>query len=430
MTEPGIKTIGGKSRRLAKDPKDPKAPDVTDKSADNGVSDRQLDEFRKSEYNKHNSEGKVICGYCGFTGDHLEEHLEEAHDSSIAEYMADFPDRPIESTGTGLAKKLSYKKRASKEFSVKDLFGFFWNDKKKKDRFVSGFAEPGPLTPAIDTDFVFDPEATTVALLSLHLGNKLLVYGPTGSGKTALITQIAARLNYNLMRVNLDDDIERTDLIGRFIITPDKAMEFLYGILPRAMVLPGTILLLDEWDSISAETSFVLQRVLEENSQLLILEKGEEIINLHPSNMICATANTVGQGDDSGLYQGTKMQNYAQINRFQLTIELDYLPPDKEIQILLNRFGPDSDLIKDTGLEPLEHFECEAMVQVVNAVRQAFEQGTVGAPLSTRDLCNWGEKFVIWGSANKSAKYCFCNRMPKEDRAVVEEILQRAFGSA
>lgn len=235
------------------------------------------------------------------------------------------------------------------------------------------------------------------------------------SGKTTLWEQIAARLRYNFVRINFDAGITRADLVGQWIVK-GREMYFSYGILPSAMVLPGTIICFDEWDTVSEECSFVLQRPLEQHSQLLILEHGEQVITLHKDNLIVATANTAGMGDDSGLYSaGTRLQNFSQINRFSLTIELNYLPSAEEQKILKNRFGT------------LESVEAEFMVQITNGIREAFVRGEIASPLSTRDLINWAEKYVIWGDIEKAAKYCFINRMPVEDREVVKGLIQRAF---
>lgn len=235
------------------------------------------------------------------------------------------------------------------------------------------------------------------------------------SGKSSLWQQIAARLNYNFVRINFDGGITRSDLVGQWVVK-GSTMVFQYGILPSAMALGGTIVCLDEWDAIGEEVSFVLQRPLEADSQLLLLEKGEELVTLHPDNVIVATANTNGMGDDTGLYAtGTRIQNYAQINRFNLTILLDYLAPEQEEMILLKRYK-----------EEISPIEAKFMVKVVNAVREAFARGRISAPLSTRDLINWAEKFIALGDAKKAAKYCFVNRMPTEERGVLFDLIERA----
>lgn len=368
-----------------------------------------------SSHAKYSSSGSPICALCGHPQEgSFEEHLLNEHTISLESYQTKFPEYPILKREAGKSETLSFNDREKKMFSVKETFGFYW-DGKKADKLVEGFAEPGPLTPAIDPHYVFNQEYTQVALVGVHLRDKVLTYGPSGSGKTSLWEQIAARLNMNLLRINFDGGITRVDLVGQYVVK-GKTMEFAYGALPTGMKLPGTIVCLDEWDTISEQCSFVLQRPLEQHSQLLILEKGEEIIELHPDNIIVATANTAGMGDDSGLYsQGTKMQNFSQINRFSLTIVLDYLPKKDEEAILLKRFPK---------LGPLE---AEAFVQVAKAMRDAFAQADISAPLTTRDLINWAEKYGIWGDPIKAARYCFINRFPIEDMEVVKGLVQRAF---
>lgn len=373
-------------------------------------------ERKKLSETKYSSAGLPVCRLCGQAQENLTEHINEAHGVSLEQYQKDYPGWPVTPMGTGsIAATLSYMAREKKKYSVQDVFGFWWDKKAKQDKLVTGFAEPGPLTPRIDPSYVFDPEYTSVALLALFLKDRVLTVGPTGTGKTSMWTQIGARLNYNVVRINFDAGITRADLIGQWVVK-GRSMDFMYGILPSAMVLPGTIIILDEWDTISDECSFVLQRPLEEESQLLIMEKGEEVIQLHEDNLIVSTANTAGMGDDSGLYtQGTKLQNFSQINRYSMTIEMQYLPPAEEEAILVKRFPG------------LRASEAKFIVQVVNTIRDAFLKGQVSAPLSTRDAINWCEKYTVWGDIDKAARYCFINRMPLEDREVVRGIIKRAF---
>ena len=396
-----------------------KSADVTQKESTQEVGENPIHEpgeegselvkVRKQFGNeqKFNAMGFPRCALCGQHPEDMQAHLQEHHGMAVNEYRAKFPGWPILPELTSLGEGLSFRARKERNYDVFDTFGFPWPTGAKK--MVVGFEEPGPLTPEIDDGYVFPPEATQVALLGLHLKNKCLTFGPTGSGKTSLWEQIAARLNFNFVRINFDAGISRPDLVGQYVPKGGK-MEFAY------MTLPGTILVLDEWDSQGEECSFVLQRPLEKRSQLLIMEKGDELISLHPMNIIVATANTQGMGDDSGLYVGTRMQNYAQINRFELTIELDYLPPEEEEQILLKRFDDD-----------IDDMEARSLVHVANKIREAFVKGELAAPLSTRDLINWAEKYCIWGEPDRSAKYCFINRSPYEDRAVMYGIISRAF---
>lgn len=389
-----------------------------------GASDLSEKQPQLVSEQKFDMSGNPRCRLCGKSPlkQDFETHLRVEHKTDVAAYRKSFPEWPLDARPAGDATSLAFHVREKQKYSVASLFGFLWQKAgvEPKDRMVEGYREAGPLTPAVDDSYVFDPEITQVALLALHLKDKVLMYGPTGAGKTTLWEQIAARLKYNLVRINFDGGVTRSDLIGQWIVR-GREMEFTYGILPMAMMLPGTIILFDEWDTASEECSFVLQRPLERNSQLLLLEKGQEVITMNEENTIVATANTAGMGDQSGLYTGTRVQNYSQINRFSLTIEVSYLLVEQEKTLLLKRFGEAEDGLKEA--------EATGLATVASFARQAFLKGEISTPLSTRDLINWASKYLIWGDFQKAAKYCFLNRMSVEDRLLVSGLIKRAFES-
>jgi MoxR-like ATPase len=233
---------------------------------------------------------------------------------------------------------------------------------------------------------------------------------------TSLLEQVAARLNYNVVKINFDGAVTRQDLIGEWVIK-GRQMTFQYGILVHAFKMPGTIIILDEWDTISGECAFVLQRPLQkDDGKILIMETGGELCPLHPDNVLAATANTCGQGDDTGLYShGTKVQNYSQLNRFGLTIRMKYLDPEKETEMIGKRFPE------------LTKAESKALVRAITTVREAYMNGEISAPLSPRDLINWADKYIRIGCPIRAAKFCFLNRMPDEDHLATEAIIQRSF---
>ena len=310
--------------------------------------------------------------------------------------------------------------RRPKLYSVSDTFDI----KKKLDNSsnlslnVTGFEDRTDFVPEIDPTYVFPKEETLMILLGLLSNDRILLVGPTGSGKTSLIEQVAARLNYQVYRINFDGCITRADLVGEWTVRGGKdggEMVFQYGILSKAFQDPGSIILLDEWDTISAECSFVLQRPLEKNDgRILITETGGELIPLHEMNRIVATANTNGQGDDTGLYQqGTKIQNYSQLNRFGMTVRLDYMPKDKEVEVLKRKFPE------------LEKSQAICLVDMVNLIRDSFMNGAISVPLSPRDLFNWAYYFLKTAQLKLSAKYCFLNRMTVEDAMVVTGVIDR-----
>jgi cobaltochelatase CobS len=324
--------------------------------------------------------------------------------------------------------------RAKGKFGIRKTFGIdigFEEDPKTgkpmldgkgnkipREREVTGFAEKTPWVPDIDPAYVFPADETKVLLLGLELKDRILLVGETGTGKTTLLEQVAARLNYNFVRINFDGAITRQDLIGEWVVK-GRQMVFQYGVLVHAFQMPGTIICLDEWDSISGECAFVLQRPLEKGGgggKLLVMETGGELIPLAEDNVLAATANTVGQGDDTGLYtHGTKVQNYAQINRFSLTIRMNYLPAEKEEEMIRNRHPE------------LNPAESKALVKAINMVREAYTNSELSAPLSPRDLINWADKYIRMGDPLRAAKFCFLNRMPDEDQVTAEGIIKRSF---
>jgi cobaltochelatase CobS len=325
-----------------------------------------------------------------------------------------------------------FPERTKRSFSIKDVFevdlGVERNEKGEiikdengnevtRDRNVDGYVSPTAHTPKIDPYYVFPKEQTVAVLLGMACRDPILALGPTGGGKTSLIEQIAARLNYSLIKISFDSAISRNDLIGEWVVKGNE-MVFQYGIVPISFRMPGTIILLDEWDAQNAETAYVLQRPLQKEDRKIFLLETLELIPMHPDNVICATANTNGQGDDTGLYShGTRIQSYAQLNRFAVTIKMDYLPPEQEKKILSRMFEKNG----------LDKDEIDSLVQATNKVRDGFMNGQLSVPLSTRDLINWTSKYLNLADAMKAATFCFLNRMSIEDAKTAESIIQRAF---
>jgi cobaltochelatase CobS len=321
--------------------------------------------------------------------------------------------------------------RNKQQFGIREVFGIDLgyeedasgkpikdNNGKKvpKERHVWGFDAPTQWTPKIDPAHVFPPEETKALLLGLELRDRILIVGETGTGKTTLLEQVAARLNYNVVKINFDGGITRADLIGEHLIKGQE-MYFQYGILVHAFKMPGTIIILDEWDTISGECAFVLQRPLDKNDgKILIMETGGELIPIHEDNIIAATANTTGQGDETGLYaHGTKVQNYSQLNRFNMTIRMEYLKPEREMEMLMKHHPT------------LKKEEAQALVKAITQVREGYIRGELSVPLSPRDLINWAGKYLHMGDPIRAGRYCFLNRMPREDAQVTEQLIQRSF---
>jgi cobaltochelatase CobS len=400
----------------------------------------------KEESSSTSGRVKCLVQGCNYEGHILAKHIKDDHGLDPENYAALHPGAPLfsekgkaeyekrfASAGGAVARqKTPVRKKCM--FSVRETFGidmgFETDDNgnqildakgqpKLKDRKVQGFEEPTEFTPTIDPGYVFPKEELLVLLLGYASKDRILLVGDTGTGKTSLIEQVAARLNYSVVKINFDGCITRNDLVGEWIVK-GKEMIFQYGVLPLAFRMPGCVIILDEWDTIGEETSFVIQRPLQkDDGKLLIMETGGELIGLHEDNLIVATANTCGQGDDTGLYsQGTRIQNYSQINRFGLTIRMKYLGADKEQEMLLKKF-PD-----------LEKAEAQMFITAVNKVRDGYSNGQISVPLSPRDLLNWADKYLKMGDAMRAATYCFLNRMSTEDSQITQGIIQRAFEDA
>lgn len=300
--------------------------------------------------------------------------------------------------------------RAVASFSLASVFGL----KLKKDIQIQGFAAPGILTPEINPNYKFPVEETVTFLMALQLKDNIYLKGHSGTGKTELARQIAARLNYNVVQVNFDGHLLRSDLVGDVRMSAGSTY-FRYGLVPYAFMEPGTMLLLDEVDAVAPETAFVLQRAVSEDRSFFLNETSE-LIKLHNQNVIVATANTNGMGDDSGLYLGgTNVQNFSFLNRWGTTINVDYIPPAQEKEILSGMF---SDL-PDTTID--------SIVKVMDAARKAFKAGSVSIPLTTRDSINWARKLRVSKLPMRTAKYSFLNRMPIQDAMQIAQLIQRSF---
>lgn len=300
------------------------------------------------------------------------------------------------------------------------LFNLQLPTPKSTDWSVEVYDSKTSLVPNIDESYVFDNKELLMFIIGIERRDNMLFVGPTGSGKSTLPEQFAARTNRNCIRIGFDASISRGDLIGEWV-PKNGSLEFQYGILPLAMRTPGTFIVLDEYDSISPENAFVLQRLLEKGSRSLFLPETNEVIEMHPDNVIIATANTNGQGDESGMYAGTRVQNMAQLNRFSLTFIKDYLAEDLEVKMLVGKYP--SVVAEDANVIP-------RMVKFANAVRKAFKEGEIGMTFSTRDAINLLDLTTYLGGTHENLllalEYCITNKMMPEDAEAVKGIFQRA----
>ncbi len=305
--------------------------------------------------------------------------------------------------------------RPDGEASARELFGL------DSDLMVPVFSERGAHVPAIDEAYLFDPETTLSILAGFTHNRRVMITGFHGTGKSTHIEQVAARLNWPCLRVNLDSHVGRIDLVGRdAIVLRDgkQVTEFREGVLPWALQRP-CVLVFDEYDAGRPDVMFVIQRVLEAEGRLTLLDENR-VIEPHPFFRLFATANTVGLGDASGLYQGTQQMNQGQMDRWNVIVTLDYLPHDKEVGIVL---------AKAPWLRTPEGEEtASAMVRLAGLTRAAFANGDLGVLMSTRTLVAWAENARILGDLDFGFRVTLFNRCDRSEHAAVREFFQRCFG--
>lgn len=370
------------------------------------------------------SRGKLVCKACGYSGHNLKPHFTDGRQPSctmtLEEYQTNFPGSPLFSDLFAEKLEAMREKRSDlcltiKQYDPKATFGVFLGEDFK----VTGFIEKTKWVPEIDPNYIFPEEATKIVLLGLHTNRPVLLHGPTGSGKSTLVEQICARINYPCLRIN-----HFTDMYGSHILGQMKAINgqtlFDYGPLPYAMARP-MLYLGDEWDVLNPETGFVYQPVLECRStgtlgSLVLTDNGNEKIDSHPLFRFVATSNTCGLGDEKGHYQGTQLQNLAFISRFQIRVKLDYLSEAVEAKILKKRFP---------GLEVKEY---EGFAKVATKIRELYEKGEINVPYSARDLINWADVYMMIGDAQKAMTYTCTSILPFSDARKISEIVQRTFG--
>jgi len=281
---------------------------------------------------------------------------------------------------------------------------------------VHRFSEASEHVPLVDPGFRFAPEVARPILAGFMHDRKVYLHGPHGSGKSSHIEQIAARLNWACVRVNLDGHVTRADLVGRDMIVlreGKQVTEFIPGILVWALERP-VALIFDEFDAGRPDVMFVVQRVLETEGKLTLLDQSR-VITPHPHFRMFATANTAGQGDSSGLYAGTQSLNQAQMDRWQLVVELGYLPEDQELAILRSR------------VPGLEAELGRRMVRLAALSRSAFQQGDLSSFLSLRTLIIWAENIPLVGSVSQAFLFSFLNRCDPVERQLLAEFYQRCF---
>ena len=299
--------------------------------------------------------------------------------------------------------------------SIRQLFGI------DSDLQVPAYSEPDEHVPDLDPDYRFDKPTTLAILAGFARNRRVIVTGYHGTGKSTHIEQVAARLNWPCVRVNLDSHISRVDLIGKDAIVIRDGMqvtEFRDGILPWALQ-HNIALCFDEYDAGRPDVMFVIQRVLESSGRLTLLDQNK-VIKPHPSFRLFATANTVGLGDTSGLYHGTQQINQGQMDRWSIVTTLNYLPHDNEVEIVLAkakhyRNAEGRDIVSK-------------MVRVADLTRNAFMNGDISTVMSPRTVITWAENAEIFGDIGFAFRLTFVNKCDELERPLVAEFYQRCFG--
>jgi cobaltochelatase CobS len=308
-----------------------------------------------------------------------------------------------------------YANLPDKEFSVRETFGI------DSDMKVKGFAAPDPHVPPVDSDYLFDRNTTLAILAGFAFNRRVMVQGYHGTGKSTHIEQVAARLNWPLVRVNLDAHVSRIDLVGKdAIVLKDgkQVTEFRDGILPWA-VQNNIALVFDEYDAGRPDVMFVIQRVLEASGRLTLLDQNR-VITPHPAFRLFATTNTIGLGDTSGLYHGTQQINQGQMDRWSIVTTLNYLPHDKEAGIVLAKA---KSYQNDKGRKTVAN-----MVRMADLTRSAFINGDLSTVMSPRTVITWAENAEIFGDLGFAFRLTFLNKCDELERPVVAEMYQRVFG--
>ena len=304
--------------------------------------------------------------------------------------------------------------RPTEEIDVRETFGI---DSEMK---VKGYAEATDRVPALDETYKFDPDTTLAILAGFQHNRRVMIQGYHGTGKSTHIEQVAARLNWPCVRVNLDSHISRIDLIGKDAIKLKEGVqvtEFQEGILPWALRNPCAIVF-DEYDAGRADVMFVIQRVLETDGKLTLLDQNQ-VITPHPQFRLFATANTVGLGDTTGLYHGTQQINQGQMDRWSLVATLNYLGHDAEVQIVLSK-APHYNTEK--GRKTVSQ-----MVTLADMTRTAFMNGELSTVMSPRTVIAWAQNAEIFRSTGYAFRLTFLNKCDELERQTVAEFFQRCF---
>jgi len=299
--------------------------------------------------------------------------------------------------------------------NVRDVFGI------DSDMQVPAYADTNEHVPDLDADYLFNRDVTLAILAGFKHNRRVMVQGYHGTGKSTHIEQVAARLNWPCVRINLDSHVSRIDLVGKDAIVIRDGMqvtEFKEGMLPWALQ-NNVALVFDEYDAGRPDVMFVIQRVLEVSGKLTLLDQSK-VIRPNPFFRLFATTNTIGLGDTSGLYHGTQQINQGQMDRWSLVVTLNYLPHDDEVGIILAKAK--SYAADDKGRRTVSN-----MVRVADLTRNAFMNGDLSTVMSPRTVMTWAENAEIFGDVGFAFRLTFLNKCDELERETVAEFYQRCF---
>jgi cobaltochelatase CobS len=300
--------------------------------------------------------------------------------------------------------------------SVRQVFGI------DSDLEVPAYAKADEYVPDLDPDYLFNRDVTLAILAGFKHNRRVMVTGYHGTGKSTHIEQVAARLNWPCIRVNLDSHVSRIDLVGKdAIVLKDgkQVTEFREGILPWALQ-HNVALCFDEYDAGRPDVMFVIQRVLEVSGKLTLLDQSK-VIRPHPAFRLFSTTNTIGLGDTSGLYHGTQQINQGQMDRWSIVCALNYLPHDDEARIVLSK-------VKAYAKSEAKKKTVSNMVRVADLTRNAFMNGDLSTVMSPRTVMTWAENAEIFNDIGFAFRLTFLNKCDELERPLVAEFYQRCFG--
>ncbi len=287
---------------------------------------------------------------------------------------------------------------------------------------IGAFSRTTPYVPHVDETYRFDRDTTLAILAGFAHNRRVMIQGYHGTGKSTHIEQVAARLNWPCVRVNLDSHISRIDLVGKdAIVLRDgkQVTEYQEGILPWAFQHP-VALVFDEYDAGRPDVMFFIQRVLEAEGRMTLLDQNK-VLNPHRSFRLFATANTVGLGDTSGLYHGTQQINQGQMDRWNIVAQLNYLSHEAECEIVLAKLPA---FATEAGRKRVAH-----MVALADLTRSGFIAGDISTVMSPRAVITWAENAEIFGDLDFAFRVTFLNKCDEAERQIVAEYYQRCFGT-